>query len=381
MASRKSGSGTIKAVLSGDTVVIVGKAAGGPPPELQVSLSSVIAPKLGRNENPDEPFAWSSREFLRELCIGKAVTFEVEYSVPAISRDFGAVLLDGENLCKVVAREGWVTVKSLQQSPEGQRSRDYEEMIVLQDGAMAEGRGIHTQDPSLISIAIRDVKQPDDYQPKNLFDKYGGQPQPAVIEYVFDGSTCKVLLLTRPFYLVTLNLAGVQTPKLKGVTGPEPYSREAKHFCDLRLLHRKLDVRIDGLDKYDNFVGSILHPAGNISEELLKAGLARIADWSCSFLKRDAVLAMKVLERGAKQARIRLWKDYNPGREGGGATHTVVGKVVEIFSGDTIYVATGEGGSGEERRVCLSSVRAPRMGHSRKGIDDAPWAFEVISRV
>jgi staphylococcal nuclease domain-containing protein 1 len=205
----KSGRGSVKEVRSGDTLIIVGKSAGGPPPELQISLSSINAPRLGRNEQKDEPFAWQSREFLRELCIGKAVTFEVEYSVPAISRDFGAIFLDGENLCKVVAREGWATVKSLQRSPEGQRSRDYDEMVELEAAAVAEGKGLHTQDPALLQCAVRDIKQPEDYDPKAVFAKYGGQSIPAVIEYIFDGSTCRIMLLTRPFHQLTLHLAGI----------------------------------------------------------------------------------------------------------------------------------------------------------------------------
>lgn len=46
----------------------------GPPPEMQLSLASLAAPKLGRAPGiADEPFAWDSREFLRKKCIGKQV--------------------------------------------------------------------------------------------------------------------------------------------------------------------------------------------------------------------------------------------------------------------------------------------------------------------
>jgi hypothetical protein len=150
-------------------------------------------------------------------------------------------------------------------------------------------------------------------------------------------------------------------------------------------------VRIEGLDKYENFFGAILHPAGNIAEELLKAGLARVADWSCSFMKREAVLAMKVSERGAKQARIRMWKDYNPG--GGGATHSAAGKVIEVFSGDTIYVATGPGGAGNKSvaiqkrqevsfldRVCLIARRVSN-GHTNGHTSAQDWSNGFACRV
>ncbi|CAM9753218.1 unnamed protein product, partial [Heterosigma akashiwo] len=100
-----SGHATVKAVPSGDTIVLVGNATSGPPPELQITLSSLNAPRLGRQGgSPDEPYAWGSREFLRSMCIGKTVRFQVEYRVAAINRDFGQVWLDGRPLGAAVAR-------------------------------------------------------------------------------------------------------------------------------------------------------------------------------------------------------------------------------------------------------------------------------------
>ena len=58
-----------------------------------------------------------------------------------------------------------------------------------------------------------------------------------------------------------------------------PYAREARHFTEVRVLHRNLDIKLEGLDKYGNFFGSLVHPAGSISAELVKNGLANeVAD-------------------------------------------------------------------------------------------------------
>lgn len=49
--------GIVKQVLSGDSIVIRGVPKGGPPPEKQVNLSNIIAPRLARrpaNENLPE---------------------------------------------------------------------------------------------------------------------------------------------------------------------------------------------------------------------------------------------------------------------------------------------------------------------------------------
>lgn len=44
-----SGTATVKAVISGDTLVLVGAATNGPPPELVLTLASLQAPRLARS--------------------------------------------------------------------------------------------------------------------------------------------------------------------------------------------------------------------------------------------------------------------------------------------------------------------------------------------
>lgn len=63
-----SGYAMVKAVLSGDSLVLAGSTvAGVETPEKLVSLTGVLAPKFGRGKNQvDEPFAWESREYLRK---------------------------------------------------------------------------------------------------------------------------------------------------------------------------------------------------------------------------------------------------------------------------------------------------------------------------
>jgi hypothetical protein len=48
---------------------------------------------------------------------------------------------------------------------------------------------------------------------------------------------------------------------------------------------------------------------GNIAEALLKEGFARCVDWSMAFMKSGAD-RLRAAEKAAKEARIRVWKDY-----------------------------------------------------------------------
>jgi endonuclease YncB( thermonuclease family) len=61
----------------------------------------------------DEPFAWESREFLRKLCIGKEVTFRVDYTAPNVGREFGTVYLGDKNVAYSVIAAGWARVMTI----------------------------------------------------------------------------------------------------------------------------------------------------------------------------------------------------------------------------------------------------------------------------
>lgn len=59
----------VKSVLSGDTLILANPK--NPAVERQFSLAYVSAPRMSKDG--DEPFAFQSREFLRELTLGKPI--------------------------------------------------------------------------------------------------------------------------------------------------------------------------------------------------------------------------------------------------------------------------------------------------------------------
>lgn len=64
------------------------------------------------------------------------------------------------------------------------------------------------------------------------------------------------------------------------------------------------------LSLLQNFFGRIEHPRGNITLELLKAGLAKMVDWSANFLSNENIAELRSGELLAKQKRLCLWKDW-----------------------------------------------------------------------
>lgn len=400
LTAMASGVATIKAVISGDTLVLVGNASNGPPPELVLTLSSLQAPRLSRSaEGASEPYAWASREFLRKLCIGKQVRFKVEYRVAAINRDFGSVWLPPnargveENLCVIVARQGFARVKNPADYARNDGAcADIEKMLKVESVAIDEKRGMHADadDESSLAVKFSGSDGP------TLLSEFKGKLVPAIVESVRDGAALRVIL--RPnMQIVNFGLAGVQCPRVNppqssappaaedgqegdaatpppAPVGPAPFAREAKHFTEMRLLHRDVEVKLEGVDKYGNLYGSVVHPSGhNISVELLKNGLARMVDWSAAYASSAERAAMRAAEKDAKTHKLRVWRDYQaPVLQ---TDKHLRGVIVEVISGDCIVVYLPE--TNEEKRIYLSSLRAPRLGNARRNEPNAPYAADA----
>jgi hypothetical protein len=109
-----------------------------------------------------------------------------------------------------------------------------------------------------------------------------------------------------------------------------------RHTCrasvsvQVRLLNRNVGLHIGGVDKYGTLYGTVEHPAGDISVELLKNGYARMVDWSlcespeCSAVSsldapcNDSAWRPRPLCHHAHACPAALryhtacWKDYTP---------------------------------------------------------------------
>lgn len=387
----------MKQVLSGDSVIIRGQPKGGPPPEKTISLSNIVAPKLGRRaisnaeETKDEPYAWEAREFLRKKLIGENVWIIVE-KPPNTSREYGCIYLgkdtaSGENVTESLVSEGLATVRreGIRQGPEQQR------LIELEDAAKAAGKGKWASTGS--QEHVRDIKWTID-NPRHFVDKCGNKPMKAVIEHVRDGSTVRAFLLP-DFYHITLMITGIRCPGFKldneGKPDPSakvPYAEEAKYFVETRLLQRDVEIILESVNN-NNFVGSILHPKGNIAEALLKEGFARCVDWSMAFMKSGAD-KLRAAEKLAKEGKIRIWKDYQAtGPQITGKEKEYTATVVEVVNGDALMVKTADGAT---KKVFLASIRPPRdqrvteekpneppppRPKGFRPLYDIPWMFEA----
>ena len=385
--------GIVKQVLSGDNVIIRGQPKGGPPPERQLALSNVVAPRLSRRavgdsaETHDEPYAWECREFLRKKLIGKEVQFSVEYKVPGSGKEYGSIFVKSatgelENVTEKLVSEGLVEVRRGGIKP----SDDQTKLNELEDAAKAAEKGKWSSDAK---EHVRNVIWNID-NTRLFVDQKKGRPIDAIIEMVRDGSTVRAFLLPTYEY-VTVMLTGIKCPMFKRDGDQdiaETFAAEAKYFTDSRLLQRDIQIILEGVSN-QNFLGTVIHPAGNIAELLLKEGFARCVDWSMGVLSSDHD-KYRQSERSAKERQLRIWKDYVPSSSALDIKDKEFnGKVLEVVNSDAIVV---KGPSGESKKVFFSSLRPPRAqpkedgsvenGPARDGkrghpLYDVPYMFEA----
>merc|ERR1719442_105926 len=157
-------------------------------------------------------------------------------------------------------------------------------------------------------------------------------------------------------------MSGVRAPQTKlgsdGRPDPklcDPFAVEAHYFTESRLLQRDIEVILE-TNNNNKLVGSVLHPAGNIAEALLKEGMAKCVDWSIAKVTggpqkyRDA-------EKLAKEKRVRIWREYKPSAAISEKDKEFNGKVVEVVNGDALMVKAGK----TVRKIYLASIRPPRL--------------------
>ena len=354
----------------------------------------------------DEPFAWQSREFLRKLTIGKPCVFRVDYTLEGSgAREFGTVFInDKQNVGLIVAAAGWARVRvgGTQQSP------FYEDLLKAQNEAETKGLGIHTKEPSNIAKAVRPLfggeEGAEGFDSGAYFARVGkGAVVDAVVEGVNSGSTLRVTLMPEKVP-ATIMVAGIQCPSLgKRVVNkeeemagsnaeqptPEPFAREARHFAEICCLSKDVQLVVEGISQFGVIVASVHYPIPvstaqtqsqespatnqDLASTLMRAGLAKTAEWSLNMMTTGA-FKLREAERTAKQKRVGMWHSYVPKQTGSTKlSDEFTGVVVEVVSGDTIMVKDQNGGT--ERRVQLSSVRAPRMATREKAAE--PWATEA----
>lgn len=365
----------LKSAVSGDTIILRGPPrTNGPPAERQLSLNFITAPRLSyKKDSTNEPFAFESRDFLRSF-IGKEVTFTVHYTTSS-GREFGNASIEGKDLVRESIAEGWTSLREDARYNEEDLEL-VEELKILQEAAKGANKGIWNKKEKPVQLIN---SYPEDL--RQFLNQFKGKKLPAIIEQVRDGSTLRLNVQTSNpenselvYQSIMLQMSGIKAPIVRrGVTGMEdlvePFGEEAKYLVESRLLQKDIHVILEGLSN-SNLCGSIIFPAGSISELLVSRGLAKVVDWSI-IMVTEGPQKLRAAEKAAKEKKLKLWQNHTKVTSAPGQESVFEGTVVRIATPDQIHVLSKT--TNIEKKIQFSSVRAPRL----KNPDEAPYVPEV----
>jgi staphylococcal nuclease domain-containing protein 1 len=341
---------------------------------VKITISGIIAPRLGhRDSSEDAPYAWAAREHLRQLVIGEMIDFTTDGNFG--DRQFSTVYFKGQNVALGLVAKGLVNVKDKGSGPE------FEALQEAENDARANGLGVHCDAPN--EFATRPPIDRDTDNVKAWWRKLPqGQPLTAIVEWVRDPCTLSCLVVPE-FKQVLVSLSGVAGPRIeRPLEGQQavaqPFYYQAKYVTESLMLNRNVELHVESVEGNGTAIGSILTADGNIAEELVRRGFAKVVEWSAKESVSGANYLRKC-EAEAQQGGLGVWNgvDVSAASQGGSSSLQPV-QPIEVRSGDTVVVRTP--GSTEPVMVSLASTNAPRMVGARQrqeGQSDAPWSVEA----
>lgn len=174
------------------------------------------------------------------------------------------------------------------------------------------------------------------------------------------------VLLLNDLMVCPVNLTGIKGPHAHG----EPFFEESRYFVEFRLLQRKVNVIVESMSN-QFILGTFIHPAGNISEILVKEGFCLVADWSLPSYSLGSE-KLREAENFARDKRVRQWKDAvaRPVRT---SQKEFEGLVTRIVNGESICVEI----NGVERKITFSSIRQPKSTKSDGNNVEVGWNFDA----
>ncbi|ODV96949.1 hypothetical protein PACTADRAFT_1532 [Pachysolen tannophilus NRRL Y-2460] len=346
--------GKVINVLSGDTLVLVNPGHKGKtsPTERIVTLSHIQAP---RN---NEKYAFESKEFLRESVINQVVKCKVS-NITASGREFGECesRVHGD-LGQYIVANGGAKVRDRVDEMEASNLKDAEDL--------AKTRGLGLWDDKVKIVEVRNSLTEAELEKSKV------KPYDAIVERVLSGDRLKITVLLKKYEHAELlvNIAGVRAPDV------EPYSQQVKYYIELFYMAHKIKVNFLGelsngipIAQISNDSDVASNTGTNLSQRLLKEGLAEVDDRQSIILGASNMSVLRNILQEAKSSKKGKWSAVPAPLS---STHSAaissssVVKVGAKFSAVVSKVISAETlnvylDNDEEITVQLASLRSPRQ--------------------
>lgn len=354
----------VKNVLNGDTVVLIpSKSTQIPVPERLLTLSYVRS-----NDS------FESREFVRQLLIGKDIKFKVLFKHPTTGKEFGDIKAPIFNsLIEYLLERGIVKLKD----NINEDSEFIDNLKDLEAKARAKGEGLWNEGTKSIELISLD---------ESIITKSNKTPITTIVEKVISGDRiiARIIVNKSQHISTPLLLAGIKCPRTDDLGQSKlltTVAHEAKQYVEDKLLTTKSNMKVSIIGESQARIPIVIleHPSGNnIHEKLLENGYGEIVDWQSTLIGSNT---MKLLRRAEQSAKALAKGMFSTGtRAGGNATngsgsapvngggkistkHLRPGLTIEnatiarVLQADTIIVRLP---SSEEVTFQLASIRAPK---------------------
>lgn len=356
-------------ILSGDSLIIEFRNRG--VTEVQnICLEHLIAPKFGKTDGQvkDEPHAYDSWNFLRNLCIGQRVLVAPPVNKPEMSRKhpafgqmpvfFSRVFLCSrgeEDVGLICVEAGWVRIRS-------PRVRDsyVNSLFAGEANAKRENLGIWRQNGFVRNLPVEYDR--DELLRIGEFD--------AIVENVINGTTLALFLLPHHEHIL-FQVAGCRGLPARS-DGNDELRMKAKAFTVHALLHRTTKVRLCSVSETGpsyRFFGPIIDRTDRAIRQLISAGLA-------TFYPKTAEVTPSAIEYErceceARAARKGVWCDEEPYES---SVRSFEGVVERILGTSALEINVGN----ENRVVQFANARlAPYI----PGGGSEPFGYEAREKL
>ncbi|KAL6449745.1 LOW QUALITY PROTEIN: Snd1 Staphylococcal nuclease domain-containing protein 1 [Candida maltosa Xu316] len=354
----------VKSVLSGDSVILTpSKATQFPPPERLFTLEHV---------RPIDDF--ESKEFLRQLLIGKEIKFNVTSKVN--NREFGDISSPiFKSLIEYLLSQGYVKLRDNVHDSDDDHIYELKE---IENAARLKQAGLWS-----------DKQKPIEVVPltEDIIVKSSKTPLKVIVEKVISGDRIvgRVIVNKKQQVQTTLLLAGLKTPRTDDPNQSQHLTKvaqQAKHFVEEKLLTTKAELtcNIIGESQSGVPIALINHPSGNnIHEKMLELGYGEIVDWQSTLVGSSTMSVLRKAEQTAKALGRGIFANTTiakkPATAGAAGSKLRPGNTIEnvtiakVINADTLLIRLPH--SDEEVTVQLASIRGPKPNDTTVTTDSA----------
>ncbi|KAK7924016.1 nuclease (SNase-like) [Apiospora marii] len=300
----------VSKVIGADMIIVRTKTG----EEKQVSLSSVRGPRA--KEPSEGPFRDEAKEWLRKRIIGKHVKVSIDGHRPASegfeARDVATVTEKGKNVNLQLVQEGYCSVIR-HRKDDTDRAQNYDELLAAQETAKEAKKGMWSGKAPKVRNYM-DASESVQKAKIQLSTLQRQKKVPGIVDFCKAGSRFTVLI-PREGVKITMVLAGVRAPRAPRLPQEkgEPFGQEALDLANRRCNQRDVEIDIHDIDKVGGFIGDLYINRESFAKVLVEEGFASVHQYSAE--KAGNSNELNAAEKRAKEARLGMWKDWDPSQD------------------------------------------------------------------